>query len=309
MSYKKDSSTIGSIYGDMLNKLRRNVVNESKHTKVPVGEIGESPLTKGGPQNTGGYMETKLDKNKLSKKELDDNYYNIGNLSYADDDCCDDTEEDEEEFSEETKKIAQNSLNTFMRKRSIFDKLFENAMNGSDFGGQNTDMDETQELDALGIEGGDDEDMDDLDVDMEEGGDEVTITIPRDLAVQLHSVLADIIGGEEEVDEMEDDFDGGDDLEGDDFGDDTEDEECDYDMDEDEEDLGHPNTGSVKNVDMGKNNKVGNVKPKGGTASSAYTNKVGADGDHGHSLVNAKQPNMGKNNKVGNLKTGKSLFD
>lgn len=196
-----------------------------------------------------------------------------------------------------------------MRKRSIFDKLFENAMNGSSFGGD-TDMNETEELDALGIEGGDDEGMDDMDLE-DEGGDDVTITIPRDLAVQLHSVLADIIGGEEQVEDDLGDEDLGDDL-GDDFGgeEDVEDEEnCDYDMEEDEEDLGHPNTGSVKNVDMGKNNKVGNVKPKGGSASSAYTSKVGPDGDHGHALVNAKQPNMGKNNKVGSLKTGKSLFD
>jgi hypothetical protein len=257
MSQHKDLLSIGNIYGNMLNKLQYDLVKESKHTKVPVNEIGDAPLVKGGPQETSGYMQTKLDKNKLSKKELEDNAYNIKNLSYSDDeDCCDD--EDEEDFSEETKKIAQTSLNTFMRKRSIFDKLFENAMNGSSFGGD-TDMNETEELDALGIEGGEDEGMDDMDMG-DEGGDDVTITIPRDLAVQLHSVLADIIGGEEEVDDLEDD------LEADDMGDDMGDgmeedgEDCDYDMDEDEEDLGHPNTGSIKNFDMGKNNKVGNLK-------------------------------------------------
>ena len=306
MSNRKDLLSIGNIYGSMLNKLQHEIVRESKHTKVPVNEIGDAPLIKGGPQETAGYMQTKLDKNKLSKKELEDNAYNIKNLSYSDDEDCLD-EEDEEDFSAETKKIAQSSLNTFMRKRSIFDKLFENAMNGSSFGG-NSDMNENEELDALEIGGGDDEGMDDMDdMDgMDEGGDDVTITIPRDLAVQLHSVLADIIGGgEEEVDDLED----GMDEDMDDMDGDMEDEEnCDY-SDEDEEDLGHPNTGSVKSVDMGKNNKVGNVKPKGGTASSAYTSKVGPDGDHGHALVNAKQPNMGKNNKVGNLKTGKSLFD
>ena len=60
---------------------------------------------------------------------------------------------------------------------------------------------------------------------------------------------------------------------------------------------------------MGKNNKVGNLKVQSGGASSAYTSKVGPDGDHGHALVNAKQPNMGKSNKVSSLKTGKSLFE
>ena len=84
------------------------------------------------------------------------------------------------------------------------------------------------------VEGGEDEGMDDMDMG-DEGGDDVTITIPRDLAVQLHSVLADIIGGEEEVDDLEDDLEA-DDM-GDDMGDDMEEdgEDCDYDMDEDEE--------------------------------------------------------------------------
>jgi len=305
MSTHKDLLSIGNIYGSMLNKLQHEIVRESKHTKVPVNEIGDAPLIKGGPQETAGYMQTKLDKNKLSKKELEDNAYNIKNLSYSDDEDHLD-EEDEEDFSAETKKIAQSSLNTFMRKRSIFDKLFENAMNGSSFGG-NSDMNETEELDALEIGGGDDEGMDDMDDMDDDMGDEVTFTLDRATAQKLHDVLMGVLGGEEEVDDLEDGMD--EDMDND-YEDMEDEENCDYgDGDEDEEDLGHPNTGSVKGVDMGKNNKVGNVKPKGGTASSAYTSKVGLDGDHGHALVNAKQPNMGKNNKVGNLKTGKSLFD
>lgn len=303
MSTHKDLLSIGNIYGSMLNKLQHEIVRESKHTKVPVNEIGDAPLIKGGPQETAGYMQTKLDKNKLSKKELEDNAYNIKNLSYSDDEDPLD-EEDEEDFSAETKKIAQSSLNTFMRKRSIFDKLFENAMNGSSFGG-NSDMNETEELDALEIGDGDDEGMDDMDDMDDDMGDEVTFTLDRATAQKLHDVLMGVLGGEEEVDDLEDGMD--EDMDGD-YEDMEDEENCDY-GDEDEEDLGHPNTGSVKSVDMGKNNKVGNVKPKGGTASSAYTSKVGPDGDHGHALVNAKQPNMGKNNKVGNLKTGKSLFD
>jgi len=307
MSQHKDLLSIGNIYGAMLNKLQHEIVRESKHTKVPVNEIGDAPLVKGGPQETSGYMQTKLDKNKLSKKELEDNAYNIKNISYSDDDdCCD---EDEEDFSEETKKIARTSLNTFMRKRSIFDKLFENAMNGSSFGGD-TDMNETEELNALDIGGGEEDGMDDMDMGDEGDGDQITVTLDREVARQLCDILQAAMGDDMDMgDDMEDDG-MGDDMEGD-MGEDDgmEDEEnCDY-NDEDEEDLGHPNTGSIKNVDMGKNNKVGNVKPRGGSASSAYTSKVGPDGDHGHALVNGKQPNMGKNNKVGNLKTGKSLFD
>ena len=104
MSNHKDLLSIGNIYGSMLNKLQHELVRESKRTKVPVNEIGDAPLIKGGPQETAGYMQTKLDKNKLSKKELEDNAYNIKNLSYSDDEDPLD-EEDEEDFSVETKKI------------------------------------------------------------------------------------------------------------------------------------------------------------------------------------------------------------
>ena len=104
--------------------------------------------------------------------------------------------------------------------------------------------------------------------------------------------------------EGEDEYEGEDEFEGE-----GEDEGEEYGMaDEDEEDLGHTNV-NAKEPNYGKNNKVGNLKPQSGGATSAYTDKVGPDGDHGHALVNAKQPNYGKNNKVGSLKTGKSMFE
>ena len=114
--------------------------------------------------------------------------------------------------------------------------------------------------------------------------------------MKLYEVLGACCGegaeeseGEGEMGEGEDDFGG--------YGD----------NEEDEENLGDTATFS-KAIDYGKSNKVGNLKPAGGSASSASTDKVGNDGDHGHALVNAKQPNMGKSNKVGNYKTGQSAF-
>ena len=311
---KKDLNSLGDIYGNILNGVKNNILRESKVKQ----EIGEAPLQKGGPQETAGYMPSKVDRRKMSKKELDDNLYNIKDLSEEDEETAKkakkskkDYDKDgvveapEEEYkgskdkaiktalqkenNKETRKIAQESLNKFMSKKSVFDKLYENVM----FGGE---QDETQELNSLGL--------DDATPDEElgsEGEDEVTITLDRDTAMKLYEILGACCG---EAGEGEDEMGG----EGDDeMGGEGEDEFGGNDYDEDEENLGGASTFS-KTVDHGKNNKVGNLKPVGGSASSDVTDKVGNDGDHGHALVNAKQPNMGKSNKVGNLKTGQGAF-
>jgi hypothetical protein len=321
MSKQNDFSSIGQVYGSMLNSMKHKLVSEGKiGTTVKPGEIGESPLIKGGPLETAGYMPSKIDRQKMSDKDLKDNLYNIKNLSQPDNLEEDeesektdkpkkgmftkgkkpvkkDKDKESEETIKESRKIAKASINNFMRKKSIFDKLYENVM-GQPEGGMpmGSEMDDANELDALGIEGEGE--------GMEETGEEVTFTLDRDTAQKLIDVLQAAIGGEEE---------GG-------FGDEEGDTELEDDMeegepeeaeegfwDEDEEDLGADNLS--KEINYGKNNKVGNLKTQSGSATSAYTDKVGSDGDHGHALVNAKQPNMGKSNKVGSLKTGKSMFE
>jgi hypothetical protein len=321
MSKQNDFSSIGQVYGSMLNSMKHKLVSEGKiGTTVKPGEIGESPLIKGGPLETAGYMPSKIDRQKMSDKDLKDNLYNIKNLSQPDNLEEDeesektdkpkkgmftkgkkpvkkDKDKESEETIKESRKIAKASINNFMRKKSIFDKLYENVM-GQPEGGMpmGSEMDDANELDALGIEGEGE--------GMEDTGEEVTFTLDRDTAQKLIDVLQAAIGGEEE---------GG-------FGDEEGDTELEDDMeegepeeaeegfwDEDEEDLGADNLS--KEINYGKNNKVGNLKTQSGSATSAYTDKVGSDGDHGHALVNAKQPNMGKSNKVGSLKTGKSMFE
>ena len=321
MSKQNDFSSIGQVYGSMLNNMKHKLVSEGKiGTTVKPGEIGESPLIKGGPLETAGYVPSKIDRRKMTEKDLKDNLYNIKNLSQPDNLEEDeesektdkpkkgmftkgkkpvkkDKDKESEETIKESRKIAKASINNFMRKKSIFDKLYENVM-GQPEGGMpmGSEMDDANELDALGIEGEGE--------GMEETGEEVTFTLDRDTAQKLIDVLQAAIGGEEE---------GG-------FGDEEGDTELEDDMeegepeeaeegfwDEDEEDLGADNLS--KEINYGKNNKVGNLKTQSGSATSAYTDKVGSDGDHGHALVNAKQPNMGKSNKVGSLKTGKSMFE
>lgn len=327
---RNDIASIGDLYGGMLNGMKHRLVSEGKlGPKVKPGEIGEVSLIKGGPQTTSGYMSPKIDKKAMSKQNIADNLYNIDNLSYDEDEedkkslkskkkkdskKADNNantkktgtykDREEEELVKESGKIAKERLNNFMRRKSIFDKLYENVMqpggapmSGSSNADMGSEMDDSQELDALGIEG---------EGEFGDEGDDVTFTLDRATAEKLLDVIRAAMGG------GEDEFDGEDEgledegLEGEDEYAGEEDEEGFW--DEDEEDLGNPVSGA-KEVNMGKNNKVGNLKVQSGGASSAYTNKVGADGDHGHAIVNAKQPNVGKNNKVGSLKTGKSLFE
>lgn len=80
--------------------------------------------------------------------------------------------------------------------KNIFDKLYDTIMEGDDPFGDLDGMND--ELDA----GGEDtESGDSLDL----GGDEVTFTLPRDIAEKLHDVLMDQLGGDdEEMDSIED---------------------------------------------------------------------------------------------------------
>lgn len=338
MSKQNDFASIGQVYGGMLNNMKHKLVSEGKTgPMVKPGEIGEAPLIKGGPLETAGYMPSKIDRTKMSEKELEDNLYNIKNLSQPEN--LEEDEEDgkpkkgmftkvkkaakkaghseeaaskiagaakakkkgtyeneeDEETIKESRKIAKASINNFMRKKSIFDKLYENVMGqpGSMAPMGGSEMEEVGELDALGIEGEGE--------GMEEAGEgEVTFTLDRETAQKLHDVLMSVLGGEEEADGEEVEAEGETEEGG------PEEAEEGF-WDEDEEDLGASNLS--KEVNYGKNNKVGTLKTQSGGATSAYTDKVGQDGDHGHALVNAKQPNMGTSNKVGTLKTGKSAFE
>lgn len=310
---KNDFTSIGNLYGGMLNSIKHKLVSEGK-VGPKVGEIGEAPLVKGGPQTTAGYMPAKIDKKTMSKKDVDDNLYNIDALSYDEDEETKKVPKkamrkktnhnkskvvatkDHGELVKESGKIAKERLNNFMRRKSIFDKLYENVMQpgGAPSGPESGEMDDSQELDALGIDG----EGDDM------GGEgEVTFTLDRATAEKLLDVLNSAMDPDSEEDMMGDD-EFSDEGSMDDMGD--EDEEGFW--DEDEEELGGAKNLSTE-INYGKNNKVSNLKTQSGGASSAYTDKVGNDGDHGHALHGAKQPNMGKSNKVSKLKTGKSLFE
>lgn len=272
---KQTMFKLGEIYGNMLNNVQVVAEKALPQKKGPGGknlnDKGVADLQAGGPSEKGGFKPAEIDTNKMSKKEEEDNAYNIDNLSYSDED---------EEIIE---KISQRAINNFMSK-SIFDKLYENVMMGQ------SEDDGAMELDALGIDDGAEDMGDDL------GGedDQVTITLSRDLAKQLHDVLMTVIGGEDEVGEdetMEDESGEGEDEFGGSF-------------EEDEETLGVP-LHSAKTTLTGKDNKV-NAKLKPGTGKTGdgkYTDTV--DGNAGE--IGDKKPDMGDkgNNKVKSTKTSK----
>lgn len=190
-----------------------------------------------------------------------------------------------EKYHENDKKIekkVKESINNYMK--STFDKLFENVMGEEMHSDQ-----ETQELDALGI---------DTEVD-EPGEGDVTITLDREMAKSLCDLLQAAMGDDDDED---------DDAESED-GEYYSNEEMEEDEDEDEieeaieaDDMGHA---LVNQKDSGLtstgNNKVGTVKPKGGKSSGSTKKYVDAEPKP---LGDKKAHLQGKNNKVGSLKVG-----
>lgn len=166
-----------------------------------------------------------------------------------------------------TKKMAKESINTGMRN-NLFDRLYEEVMDDDNA--------------ALGLETG--EDFDAEGADMGEESDEVTLTLPRDIAQQLHDALMGQLGGEEDMGEDE----------GMGMG-----EETDSPFPEGVEFQKAPD--GVSRLTSRGSQKVGNLPTSSGGGDGKYTDSVGEDGDYGHSLVNPKKGHGGKSDH-GNMK-------
>ena len=317
--------SLGEAYKDVFKSV---VVNED----VPAGTTGEAPLTKGGPEEEGGFRKPLVDLENMSDKDKKDNIYNIKGYSYGDGndpvDCQgpkptgptygqvaytgnvgpEEDEEDEEkpdyididgdgdkkesmkkaakdkkkkktheedeEILGEHEKIARDSLNNFMSKPSVFDKLYNKVMVNENFG-EFEDAEDMSEIEALGI---------DVDDDGGDGGD-LTVTIPKDVAEKLHEVLMAAMGGDDEPDE---DFEA----------------PVSYEEDEEAVDPGSELHHTV-NMGTGGKNKVGNLKPRGAAKSKTASGTV----DPGSELHHNVNMGTGGSNKVGDLKSGQSAFE
>jgi hypothetical protein len=339
----KKPPTLGDIYGQMLKGVQvvqenaQENINKSKkvpkQSKNAFSEI--NPLQKGGPSEKGGYHKALNDdyddcredeerrydnldklKEKLKNPNLSDKQKQTIKKAIKDIESGIQSEEAEERIHKESKKIARDRLNTFMTKKSTFDKLFESVM-----GGAFDNQEDAQEVDALGLG---DAPMDDEFGDDEFGDDEdqVTFTLDRATAQKLHDVLMGVLDGgmEDEGDDL--DFDTEDDFGGDDEMDDD-DDEMDYNEEEERgtfptDKVGNDGTvgakdgkgGGQQHKFQGRSNKVnGRPQPKGQkTKVVGTTDKVGNDGDYGHALHGAKQPDMGKQNKVSDIRQSEDFF-
>jgi len=339
----KKNPSLGDIYGDILRNVKvvkesaqENINKSKKNPKMPNNAFTDkNSLTKGGPESADGFYKALNDdycgcdeednEEKYSKrytrrydriteleKELEDPSISDEKKSKIRNTIKNlqkdlQREESEEDFIKESKKIAKNRLNTFMMKKSTFDKLFESVM-GGDFGQD----EEAQDVGALGLSDAPTDDEFGDDEFGGEEGDEITVTLNRDVARQLCDILQAAMGDEGEDMDFGDegeDMDFGDEGEDMDFGDEDEDAEEDY-QDNEEDNEEPTNAKDGKSALQGKNNKVnGRPQPKGGsTKVVGTTDKVGNDGDHGHAIHSGKQPNMGKQNKVSDLRQSEDFF-
>jgi hypothetical protein len=200
-------------------------------------------------------------------------------------------------------KTSAGFLNNHMSNKSLFEKLFEEVMNdpASPMGGDMGPEDTLELGNDMGGMGGD---MD---------GDEITISIPRDVAERLHDILMAAMGGGDVDVEIEDE-DLGDE---DDFDMDDMDSEGEMSEDEDEElfafegiDIKEMNPEPAVRAHTSKGNmKVrARLQPGGGRASAVgATDKVGNDGDLGHAGVSGglKKGKPGQDMKAPGTKTSK----
>ena len=197
--------------------------------------------------------------------------------------------DDKNQFS--AGKVAKESINISkeeqsMATRSIFDKLYEDVLGGDE---------EMDGFDSLGAEdelGGED-DLGD------EGLDEVTLTLPRDLAEKLHEVLMDQLGGDEDIEDIED-------IEGaeDDWG--AEGGEDDLFEAPDVEVIGHALTGDIDKGNLaGKSNKVSGSGPAHSGGGGDGDGKLKGGDPHPTELGDKSGAVTGKNNKVAGKVKGK----
>lgn len=295
---KKDMFSLGNIYGDQLNSLRKNINESTGPGGKSLDDKEAGKVEKGGPSEKGGYKKALHDEDEEDEQDDEDDKDVPAFIK-------------KKKVVKESGKVAGKTLNTHMKKQSTFDKLYSKVIK------ENWGIEDAEEdIGALGL--GDatpDSDLEDDFGGSDEGdfggeGEEITITLDKATAQTLIDLLQGAIGGGEGEDEFggEGEIEDGGDEGGLDFGSEEDNEEMDF--EEDEETYGtKTNAPDKKKVFQGKNNKVGGkIKPSSKKASSEVTDDVGDDGDFGHAITSPKKVNDGKQNKVGNLSKGADFF-
>lgn len=227
---------------------------EAKDKKIDVKKITAKGSDKkafvhkdSGPAAAGGFNKNAID----PKTAKEDNHYSP------------------QKFSSALEKTEAEDINNGMSK-SIFDKLYEDVM-------------KDDALD-LGIQAGPEGEAGDTAGDTMEGGDEVTLTLPRDVAQKLHDMLMNVLGAEAD-DAGEEDIGGETDGEAEDAG--TEDEIQNVEVAGEATAIEELPDSKGQTL-TSKNNKVHAPGIKAGHGKGGdgkVTDKVGNDGDKGHALV------------------------
>ena len=182
----------------------------------------------------------------------------------------------------------------FTMSKPKFDQLYEEAIKGIPFT-EDADMQEDNAMGAdTGVASADDAAADAPDMGADEESQDVTITLPKELAQKLHDILMSSLGVSMSDGDEAGSEDGADEAP---MGDSVKVEAVS--QPEPKEEKG--NNAALQ----GKNNKVGDLHKAGGTAEKG-------------SLKNQPEPKeekgnnaalQGKNNKTGNLVAGKKMFE
>jgi hypothetical protein len=256
---------------EMGDYYEKNVIEEKKSVFPPKGTFKKAEDKKpveatadkkafvqkdSGPENADGFKKDLID----AKTEKKENFF------------------EPKKFSQNYEKTEVQTINNCMSK-SIFDKLYEDVMSD-----QAVDTDTTDAA-ALGLPS--------VDAGEGETKEEVTLTLPHDLAVKLHELLATVIGGEETSGEETGEEAGAEGSEvatGEGADEDNEEKE----EDKEEEEVAKEAT-ELKEVPASagqglqkKDNKVGDVTKSlvsHGAGDGKVTDKCGNDGEKGHALV------------------------
>ena len=200
------------------------------------------------------------------------------------DDAKDNNFYEPKKFSQNLEKTEVRTINTSMNK-SIFDKLYEDVMGGQPDA-------EANDAAALGLPTGDEA----SDVGETTGGEDVTFTLPRDVAQKLCDVLHDILDVEGDMkDEQEHEDEVSDETASDEANEEKHDKK-DEEEEEDNQEVAKEATdmkelpASAGESLQKKDNKVGDVTKSltsSGAGDGKVTDKVGNDGEKGHALVGA----------------------
>ena len=206
-----------------------------------------------------------------------------------------------ENFDKNIEKTSNAKINNYMK--SIFDKLFEEVMDGND----------QQDLAALGV--GDDAGMEGPADDM--GGEEMTVTLTADQVECLRAILAQIDGGDDlGEDEGLDDMGADDDMGGEETDLEAPEEDAEEKHEGDDDEV-HGEATEMKEVPDSAGaslQKPGSIKvnaklkPKGGKGDGKVTSEVDGKGKDLADSAGAGMMSKG-NIAVKSTKTGKTGGD